>query len=85
MLVSLLDRIARLMCRHEWIRERQDNGRLAQRCLHCLKRRDHTLLKLIEWKVDYEPICPSHPAALPPPLPWAMDAPESKKPPGRAA
>jgi hypothetical protein len=68
MLLYMLDRFCRLFCRHQWIRERQANGKLCQCCLKCMKRREHDMLRLIEWKLDYTPIEPAYPGEFPPPL-----------------
>lgn len=86
MFSRLMESLDHLFCHHHWIRERRENGRLGLRCMHCLQRKEHNLLKLIEWQIDYEPICPAYPSQLPPPLPWALDAQRHlKKKPKKAA
>lgn len=68
MFAYLLNWLYSLICRHEWIRDRRLNGKLGQRCLKCMKRREHDLLRLIEWKIDYVPIEPAYPSEFPKPL-----------------
>ena len=73
LLVRLLEILACLGCRHQWVRERRENGRLGLRCMNCLKRKEHNMLKLVEWQVDYQPIEPAHLSQLPPQLPHAAE------------
>jgi hypothetical protein len=73
LLVRLLEWLACLGCRHQWVRERRENGRLGLRCMKCMKRKEHNMLKLIEWQLDYQPIEPAYPSQLPPQLPHAVD------------
>ncbi len=54
--VPVLEKIYPLICRHRWIRERRSDGTLGLRCIRCLKRREHTLARLIAWKPDYRPV-----------------------------
>jgi hypothetical protein len=72
MIIRLLKTLIGLGCRHEWIRERRENGRLGLRCMKCLERKEHDMLKLIEWQIDYEPIEPAYPSNFPKPLPHAQ-------------
>ncbi|HEX3000048.1 MAG TPA: hypothetical protein VHR86_07420 [Armatimonadota bacterium] len=64
-----MEQLCCLFCRHEWIRERRDNGKLGQRCMKCMKRREHDMLRLIEWKLDYNPIEPAYQSPFPQELP----------------
>lgn len=75
----MLEALAGLFCRHQWIRERRENGRLGLRCMRCMQRKEYNLLKLIEWQIDYEPICPAYPSQFPPPLPWTLEAERNRK------
>jgi hypothetical protein len=84
-IARLSEILLRLGCRHEWIRERRENGRLGLRCMHCLKRKEHDMLRLIEWQIDYEPIEPAYPPAFPPPLQDTRTSAERRKKPKRAA
>jgi hypothetical protein len=65
MLLKLLGRLYSLVCRHEWIRERRQNGKLGQRCMKCMRLREHDMLRLLEWNIDYTPIEPAYPPAFP--------------------
>jgi hypothetical protein len=64
----LFERLYCLLCRHEWIRDRRDDGSLGLRCMKCLRRTEHSLTQLINWKPAYTPIQLSHETDFPPPL-----------------
>jgi hypothetical protein len=67
----LLDLIAQLycfFCRHDWVRDRRQDGRLGLRCMKCMKQKEHDLLRIIEWRPDYAAIEPGYFADFPLPL-----------------
>jgi hypothetical protein len=68
MLIALLEQLWSLICRHEFIRDRRPDGTLGLRCMKCMKRTQHNLVRLVEWKPDYVPIDPIHQPDFPPPL-----------------
>jgi hypothetical protein len=68
MLLYLFERLYCLFCRHEWIRDRRDDGTLGLRCMKCLRRTEHSLTQLINWKPAYPPIQLSHESDFPLPI-----------------
>jgi hypothetical protein len=68
-LLLLLNRLYCFCCRHQWIRDRRPDGQLGQRCLKCMRQREHDLARLIRWQPEhYIPIYPSRQPDFPPPL-----------------
>ena len=63
----LLDYFSYALCRHEWIRDRRANGELGLRCMKCMRRKEHTMVRLIRWRPKYyREIEPAHVPGLPP-------------------
>lgn len=67
LILCLYDRLCWSMCRHVWVRERE-NGQLWERCTRCMKRQPDRMTALVKWNIDYEPIEPAHVTDLPKPL-----------------
>jgi hypothetical protein len=85
MWLYLFERLYYLFCRHEWIRDRRDDGTLGVRCMKCLRRKDHDLTQLINCKPAYTPIQLSHETDFPLPLnPTATSQAVDKTPPKAA-
>jgi hypothetical protein len=80
-MLNLLEYLSSIFCRHEWVRDRREDGELALRCMKCMKRKEHDLLRLIRWRPDYTPIEPSRPSEFPEPLQPATG--EAERHPGK--
>jgi hypothetical protein len=68
LVLSFLEHVYWIFCRHEWVRDRHDDGELGLRCMKCMKRKEHDMLRLIRSQPFYTPVEPSHVSELPEPL-----------------
>ncbi len=68
LLLYLLERFYSVICRHKWIRDRREDGTLGLRCMKCMRRKEYSLVQIIQWKPDYKQLPSSRERDFPPGL-----------------
>lgn len=68
MLQAILEHLWWVLCRHEWVRDRDEAGQLINRCMRCGGIKDDPMTLLVRWRPDYDRIEPSRVTELAVPM-----------------